>query len=267
MGGMDWRTQRQVTILAIAALVIFGMIASSYYAFLRVPATCADGRRNQGEAEVDCGGPCASCAFQHRKEVEVFYARFVQSRASVYDVAAEVQNPNDHLAVNPLAYRVRLFDDRGAEVGRRENVTFIYPSDKIYIVETGFFTERTAARAELTPLPDASVWVYSVDLRPDLIVGNKRYASTTGEGIPGARLTAEVTNRSVFGYNDVDIRAVLADSSQNVLAAAKTMIKKLKAGETRTVEMTWPAEPAGAVERINVEARANGLIRTNLLVQ
>ena len=26
-----------------------------------LPATCSDGIQNQGESEIDCGGPCSSC--------------------------------------------------------------------------------------------------------------------------------------------------------------------------------------------------------------
>ena len=164
---MDWRTRKQLTILLIVFLVMVSLLVGFYYYFFHKPSTCIDNKKNQGEEEIDCGGPCTPCAFKHQKAVEVFFTRFVQVRENNYDIVAQIQNPNEHLVGNPVAYRVHLFDDQGAEVGRRENLTYVDANDKIYIIESNFVTKRNVVRAEIQILPESSQWDYTNGIRPD----------------------------------------------------------------------------------------------------
>lgn len=264
---MDWRTRKQLTIVAIVFLVIAGVLAGFYYAFLHTPPTCADNKKNQSEEETDCGGPCVPCAFKHQKEVEIFFVRFVKVRENNYDVVAQIQNPNEHLTGNPVAYRVKLFDDRGAEVGRRENLTYIDANDKIYVVESNFATKRNIVKAEMQILPDATTWSYTDAVRPDIQVGNKRYQIVEENGHEAGRVSADVTNQSNFAYRRMDVRVALIDGAGNIAAVAKTYLENVRPGEPQRVEFIWPEKPTGEIVRVDMEARSNSLDRSNLLIQ
>lgn len=262
---MDWRTRKQLSILFVVFLFVFSGLLGIYFAYIKTPATCTDNKKNQGEAEADCGGPCAPCAFKHQREIEVFYARFIKVRANTYDIIAEVQNPNSHLAANPLSYRMRLFDDQGVEIGRRENITYAYPNDRIYLIEPNFISERTVARAETEIMTRETKWEYVEELRPELTLGNKSYALNS-DG-PGARVTAELVNKSLFGFERVEIRAALIDQDGNIIGAAKTVAEAVRPNEARKIELIWPQAPLGDVATIDLEARANALIKTNILLR
>lgn len=262
---MDWRTRKQLTIVFVVFFIIFSALVGIYFSYIKAPATCSDGKKNQREAEIDCGGPCAPCAFKYQKEIEVFFARSIRVRANTYDIIAQVQNPNSHLAANPLAYRVRLFDDQGVEIGRRENVTYIYPNDRIYIIEPNFITERSVVRAEAEIIERETKWTYLEELRPELTLGNKQYAPNIE--IPGARVSAELTNKSLFGFQRVEIRAALIDREGNIIGAAKTVAEAVRSNEARHVELILPQLPDGEVARIDLEARANLLTKTNILLR
>ncbi|MBI2055058.1 MAG: hypothetical protein HYT39_03095 [Candidatus Sungbacteria bacterium] len=264
---MDWRARKQLTIVAVVFLVIAGILVGLYYAFLHTPSTCTDNKRNQGEEEIDCGGPCVPCAFKHQKEVEVFFTRFVKVRENNYDIVAQIQNPNEHLAGNPVAYRVKLFDDQGAEVGRRENITYIDANDKIYVVESNFVTKRNVTKAEMQILPNATTWSYTNAVRPDIQVGNKRYETAEEGGREIGRVSADVTNQSNFAYRRMNVRVALIDVAGNIAAVAGTYLENVKPGESRKVEFTWPEKPVGEITRVDMEARANSLDRSNLLIQ
>lgn len=252
-------------ILFVVFLFIFSALFGIYFAYIKTPATCTDNRKNQGEAEADCGGPCAPCAFKYQKEIEVFFARFVPVRANTYDIVAKVQNPNSHLAANPLSYRMRLFDDQGVEIGRRENITFIYPNDRIYIIEPNFVSERRVARAETEILGSGTKWEYVEELRPELTLGNKAYALNP-DG-PGASVTAELVSKSLFGFQRVEIRAALLDQEGNIIGVAKTIAEAVRPNESRKIELIWPQAPQGMVTTIDLEARANALTATNILLR
>ena len=263
---MDWRTRRQLLILLIVAGVVFGVLGLIGYALLHQPGSCTDNKLNQGEEEVDCGGPCAPCAFKHQKSVEVFYARFVEVRPKNYDIVAEVQNPNEHLAGRPLIYRTHLFDDKGAEVGRRDGETYVYPNDRIYIIEGNFVTERTVVEAKIEILPDETRWQYTNALHPDLTVGNKQYEVVTVDDRELSYESAVLTNRESAGFHNVDVRVALLDKDGNIAGVAKTIVQNLPPGGTRKVEFTWPNKIAADVDRVELEARADGLNQQNILI-
>ena len=263
---MDWRTRKQLTILAIVFGVFFIVVGFVVYSIVNQPGTCADDKRNQGEEDIDCGGPCAPCAFKQQKPVEVFFARFVEVRPKNYDIVAEIQNPNEHLAANPLIYRVQLFDDAGAEVGRRENITYLYPNDRIYIIESNFVTERTVVRAVATVLDKESTWQFTNDIHPEITLGDKKYDVVKIDTQEMGHVSAELVNRESFGYQNVDVRVALLNADENIIGAAKTVLSKVAPGEERKIEFTWPRSFNGVVSRIEMEARANGLESGNIFL-
>ncbi|MBI2097017.1 MAG: hypothetical protein HYT40_02600 [Candidatus Sungbacteria bacterium] len=262
---MDWRTRKQLTILLIVFGVVFGALFWIGYSILHSPGSCTDNKKNQGEEEADCGGPCAPCAFKHQRPVEVFFARFIPVRPTNYDIVAQVQNPNDHLAATPLVYRVRLYDDKNAEVGRRDNVTFLDPNDRIYVIESNFVTERTVVRAVAEILPGETKWQFTNELRPDLTVGKKNYDVVMIDDREQSRVTAELVNRAAFTFRQVNVRVALLDESRNIIGVAKTIIANVRPGEPRPIEITWPGKFEGSVARIDMEARTNWLDSSNIL--
>lgn len=262
---MDWRTRKQLTILLTVFLVVFGIGVAAAYLVLKEPPSCFDNRKNQGETEADCGGPCVPCEFRRQKPVEVLFARFIRVRGNTYDIVGQIQNPNDHLAGNPLGYRAKLFDDKGAEVANRENITHVYPNDKIYIVESNFFTERTVVRAALEVVAENTVWTYTEEIRPELTLGNRKYEVIREGGEEYARVTAELVSRAPFVFRKVEVRAALLDEAGNVVAAGATEARDVKSGKARQVIFTWPEKPRGSVVRIDMEARANALDPGNLI--
>ncbi|KKU42980.1 MAG: hypothetical protein UX56_C0001G0015 [Candidatus Azambacteria bacterium GW2011_GWD2_46_48] len=72
---MDTRTQKQV-IIAIFFLGILFFIGGGFYFAFRSPASCFDKIQNQGEEDIDCGGPCATaCEEKELKPLEIFFQR------------------------------------------------------------------------------------------------------------------------------------------------------------------------------------------------
>ncbi|MBI4135071.1 MAG: hypothetical protein HY471_03135 [Candidatus Sungbacteria bacterium] len=262
---MDWRTRRQLTVLLIFSLFIFGIGGGLAFWVVSEPPTCTDDKKNQGEDEPDCGGPCAPCAFKRLRPVEVFFARFIHVRPNTYDVVAQVQNPNDHLAANPLGYRVRVFDDQGAEIATRENVTHLYPNDKIYIIESNFVTERTVDHAAFEIVSENTAWTYTEEIRPELTLGNRKYEVVREGAVEYGRATAELTNRAPLSFRNVEVRVTLLSKEGSVIAAGSTVVADVLAGESRLVTFTWPEKPIGTITRIDMEARANALDSRNLI--
>jgi hypothetical protein len=53
-------SKRRIKII-VGYIILFSVIAFALYLIFSPAATCYDKIKNQGEKEVDCGGPCAPC--------------------------------------------------------------------------------------------------------------------------------------------------------------------------------------------------------------
>ena len=85
---LSWGAKRKILIAlvvcAIAAAGIFWYVAHSVYR----PPSCTDGKKNQGEAGVDCGGPCARLCKVVSLPPIVHWQRAFPVTESVYNVVA-----------------------------------------------------------------------------------------------------------------------------------------------------------------------------------
>ena len=165
-----------------------------------------------------------------------------------------------------LIFLGHLFDKEDGEVGRRDGETYIYPNDRIYIIEGNFVTERTVSRAEIEILPEETRWQYTNALHPDLTFGNKQYEVVTVDNRELSYVSAVLTNRESTGFQNVDVKVALLDKDGNIVGVAKTIVQNLPPGGTRKVEFTWPNKIAADVNRIELEARADGLNQQNILI-
>lgn len=250
---MDFRTRRQVTIALIAFGIVGGVAALAIW-LNAPPPSCEDNRRNQGEEEVDCGGPCTPCTFRHQKPIEAVWTRFVQVRENSYDVAAELYNPNVKLGASAVRYEFKLFDASGVLVASRVGAGFIYPRETMHLTEIGLISGRTVTQATLElGRPE---WLSTEAVRPDIIAGNRSYRIVTEDGIEKSTVEAIVTNRAIEDLRDIAVAVLLLDEKGNLLGAHRTVIASLASGASEAIKLTWPAVVAEAVASIVIEARS-----------
>ena len=53
------RRVKQVVYGILYLAILGGIVTGIYFLLLKQPASCFDGIQNEGEAGIDCGGPCA----------------------------------------------------------------------------------------------------------------------------------------------------------------------------------------------------------------
>lgn len=256
---MGFRERRQLVIIAVAAL-IFGGIGFFIFKTNLPEPSCADSRRNQGEEDVDCGGPCVPCALRRQKDLEIFWVRFAKARENTYDLAAEIRNPNVKLAASSVVYEFKLFDTAGAAVASRRGETFIYPGEIMHLAEVGLISGRSIAKAALS-IRD-SKWILSETISPDLIAGSKEYAVEEEGGRRRSAVQAIIANRTIRDIPDIAVGVLVFDGDGNLLGVHRTVIEEIPAGQSRPVKFIWPDVFPKAVSSILIEARsASGLPR------
>ena len=85
-------------------LIIFHILVVLFFAGCKkIPyevkdnATCTDGRQNQGETGIDCGGPCAPCADAALMHTKKYYISFMFDSVPVV-----FESDSDYVYYNPL---------------------------------------------------------------------------------------------------------------------------------------------------------------------
>jgi hypothetical protein len=90
-------------------------------------------------------------------------------------------------------------------------------------------------------------WEKKISGEEYLVVTDRKLSE---EGKP--RLEAEIQNRSVESFRDIDVFAVLYDINENVIAFSKTKIDNLAPNQKERVVFTWPLPFDSGVTKIEV---------------
>lgn len=254
---MDFRARRQLAVLAIVALVLFGVGFLLYRSLTPAP-TCQDNRKNQGEEEMDCGGPCIPCAFRHQQPLGIFWTRFTETREGTYDVAAEIRNPNEKLGAASFVYEFKIYDTAGVLVASQRGTSFIYPSETVHLVEVGLRSGRTIQSVALAIQDER--WVLTGAIAPDVIAGNREY-TVVGEGSERrSTVSALITNRTLIDLKGVLVSVLVLDDGGNLLGVHRTVLDTLRTGETKPATFLWPLVFPRPASSMFIEARSDAAL-------
>jgi hypothetical protein len=220
-----------IVFLAVALIAVFFI-----YRFWPKP-TCTDGKQNQSEEGVDCGGPCTPCIKEPR-DITVLWSRVFPLTDGVYEAAGLIENPNLSYGLPLLKYRFKLYEEYEGKyllVKVKEGKTFVNPQDKFLIYEPSIKTgERTPTRVflEIEPLSD---WRYLQARKHSLVITSKKFINS-----PFASLEASLFNESLDTQKEIYASAVLYDEAGSVLAVSSTKIDKIGPRATKVITFTWP---------------------------
>ncbi len=249
----SWRARRQLVILLIIALpaaaIVFFAVSKTF-----PEPSCFDNRKNQGELEVDCGGPCGPCEFKNPKSMAIFWARVVPVRENSYDAVALIQNLNEVLSSAAVQYEFTIFEGF-TPVATRRGTTFLFAQERTYVVESNIKTEREPTRVEfkITNID----WQYRQEQKPNLVVERRDYKVEENQGRKQSVIEAKILNRTIFDFKEVEVKAIILDEEENLLGSNRTVIEEMQAGSSRSVKFLWPEELKGKISSIIIEPRVN----------
>lgn len=247
-----WASRRKTfyaTLFIAGALLLFGI--PLFLAFYN-PPTCFDGLQNGRETGVDCDGKCARiCPAQFLSPI-VSWSRSNKIADGIYNLGAYIENPNIDAAASPVPYIFRLYDSRGLPIIERKGVTYIPPHKNILVFENAVVTkERIPARITFEFTKEIP-WEKTVSGIEYLVVTDRKLDES---GKP--RLEAEIHNKNVEAFTDIDVFAVLYDINENVVAFSKTKIDRLSPNQKERVVFTWPLSFTTGVTKIEVIPTVN----------
>lgn len=262
------RTLKQ-GIIAAGYIVFLGTILFVvYYLFIRVPPTCTDGKQNQDEMGIDCGGICSNQCEPplNAKDIITREVAFMPADRSGYDVMARIYNPNDIAGASQFSYKLALRDATGAILSEETGTSFILPQETKYLF--AFHLSSVAKPANVTIEISQVVWerFQGFKERPRVMVVKQKYdriQSGPGYGVA----TGLVMNESPFDFRSLLVKVVLRDSVGKPLAINSTEMLTMPSKGQRDFRLVWPTAFPGEVKNVEMLVDVDIYHSENLIKQ
>lgn len=253
---------RKQIIIVIVYLVIFGLIAAGiYFLFLKPQLpSCSDGIQNQGEAGVDCGGPCSACPWQLQNELEVISAKAIKTQENYFDLVAKIKNQNKDAGAKSFSYAFNLYDSGNNLIFSKEGSSYILPQQTKHIIE-----QKISVSSEIYNIEFKILNVFWQELsgyeEPELLIRNQNFEQSENF----SRVTATMENRSNYDFDTIDIYAILFDKNSEILAVGKNEVKTVFSKENRYFEIAWFFPINGQVAKADIVAETDVFLDENFM--
>ena len=253
---MTKRNIKQIIIALIFFSILFGFGFLIYSISIKPDPSCSDYVKNQGEEEIDCGGPCLPCELVHINDMEILSIKVIPARDNFYDLVAEIKNPNQNYGSGNISYKFELYDTQDNLVSEYPGSTYILPNQTKYILKIKAESDRPVKQIKFS-FVDVE-WEKLEDYQPpQLGVQQKEYRLLADEESGFAQVRAILINKTNFDFDKIDIDILLFNSSDRLLAINTNEIRTFLAGEERDFISTWFNQINGQVVSFEIEAETN----------
>jgi len=251
------RDTKRLTIVSVYLLIFLVLGTGGYMAFKPQPS-CFDGKQNQNEEDIDCGGICALACMEEivGNDLLVREITFIPTGEGKYDIVARIFNPNNDIGAARFRYSLFLKDTNGKELVRVSDVNFILPQETKTLLALNLESAELPAKAviELSNFEWQRLRGYQA--KPELNIYSRRYVEKPDETVFGA-VTATIVNDSLFDFRTVKLKVVLRDTAGVPLAANQSEMQTVTVGREQDIRIVFPGSFAGSVSQVEIEAEAN----------
>lgn len=251
------RIMKRLIIITVYLTVFISIVTGLYFLF-RVKPTCTDGKLNQGEEKIDCGGPCQKCEEIPKIEnAQILEKAIIPTGLNKYDSLVRIKNPNSLFGIENLEYTFDFLDSNGKIIGQEEGISFLLPAETKYIF---IFNSNFNEKPESINFRIKSYqWQRFSDYEePNILSYQKEFSFMSG-GLAFAELKLKIQNRSGYDFRKITIRTVLRNRQGAPVAINETNSNDVRINEEREIFFRW-SEPFSQdidVQNIEVEEEAN----------
>ncbi len=250
--------KRKKIVIIFIYLTIFLLFSLSFYLYFRPQPSCFDGKQNQNEQGIDCGGICIKeCNIVKAKPLIIGKVGVVSAGVEgKYDFYAKVINPNAVFGSQKFTYTLKFKNSTGKVTVIQKNNGFILPSEKKYIVVENVSSDGKPIAINLKI--NSSNWVKFKDYyeNPNIKIINKSY-SETSNSVNFAEAYGLLKNESPYDFNVIKVEVFLKDVNGKIVALNSTQMNTVNAGEQRDFKIFWPHRFGSSVSNMEVQAEVN----------
>ncbi|MEN9614498.1 MAG: hypothetical protein RLZZ347_805 [Candidatus Parcubacteria bacterium] len=238
---MSWSSRRQTLYIGGIGSVLLLLIGLPLFLLFYHPPSCFDGKKNQDEAGVDCGGVCQKiCPFQIPEPI-VKWARSLSVQSGVYNAVAYIENPNVGFGALSAPYIFRIYDKDGLLISERKGQTFVPPGKVFAIFEPAIDVGERIPERTLFEFTQVFDWQRMTAQEDVLFVA--KFALQDEKTSP--RLEADIANHSVREVGEAEVVALVFDTDNNVIGFSRTTTPRIAPQSSTHIVFTWP-KPFGA---------------------
>ncbi len=238
--------------LIIGAMVVAFLATISIATFYKTPS-CTDNTQNQGEAGVDCGGPCAYLCTASVQPPTVLFTKALAGGDGRTDVIASVENKNAAAAAKDVPYRLTLVGAGEALIQEVTGTLDLPRGAPVPGYIPGIVSgKQPVIRAFLSIEPSAPRWfAFSAGARTVPLVSNTKQSGTSD----APRVEAVLVNPTAIPLNNVKTIVMVRDTNGDVVAASATVVPVIAAQGQAVATFTWNrafSEAPAAIEVIPI---------------
>ncbi len=231
----SWAAKQRGKLILTGSIIGFVLLFAYITINTYKPPSCFDGKMNQDEIGVDCGGVCDLMCSSQIKPLKVLWTRsFEISKTGLWSAFAYIENPNSGAYVPSAKYRFSIYDKNDELILSKEGTTFITEGSiaPIFVGRINIGNKKPyQTRFEWT---EPLVWkkveeVYKVKLEEQNFSGNF--------GKP--EITATLINEEPYLLNDIEVVAIVYDENENAVAVSKTYVDSLSPRGKRHITFSW----------------------------
>lgn len=252
---MTWAQRRKLTYLMSIILVIAVGLSLIVHKATQVAPTCSDGKKNQGEVGIDCGGPCNYYCVNELGEPKVRWTKTFMIRPGVAHAVAYIEYSYPNAAARVIRYNFKIYDDHNNLISEKNGSTFLGPMGRTAIIEplidTGNMIPFRTIFTILPPLP----WEKIPSTYSQVVIKSDKTLLEPLED--STRLTATLENTSRISFWGMEVDAILYDKDDNALTVSKAYLPSLDGLSSKNVVFTWPFTMPSPVARIEIIPRFN----------
>lgn len=242
---LSWARKRQITYISIIFITFLVVGVGVYFIYFYQPPSCSDGKQNQDEVGIDCGGVCEQLCVSQVRELNVLWAEALRVENGVYNAVAYIENANVSFEARNLSYEFTFFGPNGNTLETRSGTTFVPRNQRIGIFEGRVMTDGTPIDRTEFRFTDDPEWYRDATPDPEFTVQDSDLSDEDTR--PFVRAT--LINESVKTLENIDAVVVVYDDFNNPIAASKTLIKRLPKNTSAPLAYTWP-EPYTVGDRV-----------------
>ena len=234
---MSWAQQRKATyMLSFLSILIVTFLIIAYVFFNKAP-TCFDGIKNQGEAGIDCGGPCSIlCKAGYVNPKILWTAKSKVLASGTYNILVYAENPNIDAGVYSAGYSLKLYDQSGNLLSEKLGTTYIPPNNRFAIFVDGInIYDKVPARIDFS-FADSLVWQKIADNESGINTFSKDLQNVDTK----PKFLVTVQNTTLNQFKNIEAIAILYDKNNNAVAFSKTKLDVLDKNSTADIVFTWP---------------------------
>lgn len=238
--------------VVILLLLVIGVPV--YFKYFNPAPSCFDGKQNQDELGIDCGGDTCSklCAFQAKDPIIVF-ERLYEASPGNYTAIVLVENPNQGVFAREVAYIFKIYDKDNILLYEIPGSTFAPPGRTFPIFASSILTgNRKASKVTFAIAGGAGIkWEKGEWDESDLKVMNVTNRVVNSK----SRIEAIVSNTEVYEIKNLQVVAVVYDASGNAVEASATIIPSIEGKESSKIVFAWNNEFLFDVGKIDIMMR------------